>query len=486
MITIVGLGVKYGDLTLSGQEAILSAAKTGAKILVRTALTPSYENVRALNVPHETLDFVYKKSRSFATLNKNLASEVVKYKENAVYLVDGAASEDNSVKAIIRRVGTKNVHIIDGISKTAAVATIARFDSCSYMSAAASDLSEIYLSQGLSAPLVVYDIDGADLAADVKLILSDAFGEETNCLFVRLDSGKAKKIPIYEIDRQKNYDCLCAVAVFSVPLLEKQRFDMYDVLAILRRLRRKEDGCPWDKVQTSESIRMNVVEEAYELLDAINLKDDTKILEETGDILMQVAFHTVLKEESGTFDFADVATGLCQKLISRHTHVFGGDAAQNAEDALKVWDKNKMVEKSQDTYAKAVCDVPGCFPALLQAQKVAKRVARGGWDEPDFNEAKCALEKELDELKTALNAGDKTAIAEELGDALFCMATLSRSVGADGEEALLDTVKKVQRRYTAYEKAVLADKKDVNALTKAERDAYYQKVKDEEKGGKTV
>ena len=142
-----------------------------------------------------------------------------------------------------------------------------------------------------------------------------------------------------------------------------------------------------------------------------------------------------------------------------------------------------MKEKSQDTYTKSVCDVPNCFPALLQAQKVAKRVARGGWDEPDFDEAKNALESELSELKEAKESGDKSAVAEELGDALFSMATLARAVGADGEEALLDTVKKIQRRYAAYEKAVLADGKDVNALTKAERDAYYERVKQSEKNG---
>ncbi|MGN1062188.1 MAG: nucleoside triphosphate pyrophosphohydrolase, partial [Candidatus Scatosoma sp.] len=330
---------------------------------------------------------------------------------------------------------------------------------------------------------------GADLAADVKLLLSDRFGEETEALFIRLngeEGKKTKKIRLFELDRQKSYDCLCAVAVEKAELLKRRRFTPYDVLTILRRLRRPEDGCPWDKVQTSESIRMNVVEEAYELLDAINLKDDDKIREETGDLFMQVAFHAVLKEEQGAFGFSDVITELCEKLITRHPHVFGGDAAVDAESALKVWDKNKMIEKSQDTYSKSVCDVPDCFPALMQAQKVAKRVERGGWDKPTFESAKAALEEELAELKAetdkcALGNGDKKKVAEELGDALFCMATLARAVGADGEEALLDTVKKVQRRYTAYEKAVLADHKDVNALSKEERDAYYAKVKSEEK-----
>ena len=503
MITVIGLGVKAGDLTKEGEAAILKTAETGGKIFVRTAKTPSYESVKALGVPHETLDYIYEKSRSFATLNRNLCRAVRRGGENVAYLVDGAASEDNSVKAILRAAGKKNVRVIGGVSKIAAIASAANFEGCSYQAVSACEIFDTMREDGLFAPLITYDIDGADMAADVKQALSDRFGEETEILFIRLNgagrcaNGAArdgvcgepavKKIKIYELDRQKSYDCGCAAAVEKIALLDKKRFTMNDVLTILRFLRDPVSGCPWDKVQTSESIRMNVIEEAYELLDAINLKDDDKIREETGDLLMQVAFHSVLKEEAGAFDFTDVATELCEKLITRHTHVFGKDKAIDAESALSVWDKNKMIEKRQDTFAKAVNDVPKCFPALLQAQKVAKRVERGGWDKPTFEGAKEALEEELVELKIAADnekagKGSKADVAGELGDALFCLATMARAVGADAEEALLDTVRKVQRRYTEYENLVLADGKDVNALSKTERDNYYARAKDAERG----
>ncbi len=502
MITVIGLGVKAGDLTKEGEAAILKTAETGGKIFVRTAKTPSYESVKALGVAHETLDYIYEKSRSFATLNKNLCRAVRGGGENVAYLVDGAASEDNSVKAILRAAGKKNVRVIGGVSKIAAIASAANFAGCSYQAVSACEICDVLRDEGLSAPLITYDIDGADMAADVKQALSERFGEETEILFIRLNgaggcsdgcSGGAggapvvKKIKIFELDRQKSYDCGCAAAVEKIALLDKKRFTMNDVLTILRRLRDPVSGCPWDKAQTSESIRMNVIEEAYELLDAINLKDDDKIREEAGDLLMQAAFHSVLKEEAGAFDFTDVATELCEKLITRHTHVFGKDKAIDAESALSVWDKNKMIEKSQDTFAKAVNDVPKCFPALLQAQKVAKRVERGGWDKPTFEGAKAALEEELAELKIAsenekAGRGSKDDVAGELGDALFCLATMARAVGADAEEALLDTVRKVQRRYTEYENLVLADGKDVNALSKAERDNYYALAKEAERG----
>ena len=172
MITVIGLGVKTGDLTKEGEEAILKTAATGGKILVRTAKTPSYGSVKELNVPHETLDFVYDKSRTFATLNKNLCREVRKYGENVAYLVDGAASEDNSVKAILRAAGKKNVRVINGVSKIAEIAAAARFGGCSYQAVSACEIAETLREEGLSAPLVTYDIDGEDMAADVKQALS--------------------------------------------------------------------------------------------------------------------------------------------------------------------------------------------------------------------------------------------------------------------------------------------------------------------------
>ena len=222
---------------------------------------------------------------------------------------------------------------------------------------------------------------------------------------------------------------------------------------------------------------MNAVEEAYELADAIESGDDDKVLEETGDILLQAVFHAVMKEESGSFDLADVTTGVCEKLITRHTHIFGKDKADGEAGALSVWEKNKMKEKHQETFSDAVNDVPKVFPALMQAQKVAKRVEKGGWGYADYESAEQKLFEEISELKAARDAGDKKEIASELGDVLMSAVNLGREVGADCEEALLDTVKKIKRRFTAYESAVLADGKDVNALSDEEKEAYYRAMK---------
>ena len=215
----------------------------------------------------------------------------------------------------------------------------------------------------------------------------------------------------------------------------------------------------------------------YELVDAIDREDVPRMLEETGDVLMQSVFHALIEEEKGGFTVSDMLTAVCVKLISRHTHVFGNDRAQGAEGALSVWEKNKMKEKGQQTYAAAVNDVPACFPALLRAQKIAKRMEKGGWDPATVENFERKFREEYQELMEAAKGGDGAHISEELGDVLFCAVELGRAVGADCEQALLDTVKKMQARYTAYEELVLRDGKDVHALTEEERNAYYERAK---------
>ncbi len=473
MITVIGLGVEKGDLTKRGEEAIIKAANEGRKILVRTAHTLSYQTVVELGVAHTCLDYVYENSRNFATLAKNLAKAVADSGENAVYLVDGAATEDNSVKALLKRTRGK-IEIIDGVSRVTALARAARFSGCSYTAVSAYELGEKATEGGLCLPLIVYDVDDNALASDVKLLLGDLFGEEIQATY--LQGGEAKKINLYQLDWQKTYDYTSAVAIEKQELLEKQRFTLEDLKEIVVRLR-KPNGCPWDRVQTNKSIKMSAVEEAYELVDAIDAQDDEKILEEAGDILLQTVFHAVMKEEMGAFNLTDVLTGVCQKLITRHTHVFGEDSAKDGESALSVWEKNKMTEKHQETFADAVNDVPKCFPAVMRAQKVGKRAAKAGLDFVDVKEAAAQLQRELEEFFAAQRLGNPEEIEKELGDVLFAAVSIGRKAGCDCEKALKESVERFSARFTKAEAMALADGKVVTELSAAEWDAYYKEAK---------
>lgn len=475
MITVIGLGVEKGDLTKRGEEALLAAAQAGRKIAVRTAKTLSYETVQALGLEHVCLDSVYEGSRNFATLAKNLAKAVTELGDDAVYLVDGAATEDNSVKALIKRMRGK-VEIIDGVSKTTALVRAAGFVGCSYTAVSAYELAEKLASGNLALPLIVYDVDDRGLASDVKLLLGDAYGEETAVKF--LIGGKSKKIELFELDRQKRYDYTSALAIEEMELLQKTRFTMEDLKEIVVRLR-KPDGCPWDRVQTSQSIKMSAVEEAYELVDAIDQDDDEKILEETGDILLQAAFHAVLKEEMGAFTLTDVLTGICQKLISRHTHVFGADKASDEGGALSVWEKNKMAEKHQVTYADAVNDVPNCFPAAMRAQKIGKRAAKAGMDFASVAAALERVKEEMEEFARAYASGNAEETEKELGDVLFAAVNAGRLAGCDCEKALKESAQRFATRFTLAESLALADGKVVTTLSEAEWDKYYILAKEQ-------
>jgi tetrapyrrole methylase family protein/MazG family protein len=416
---------------------------------------------------------VYENSRNFATLAKNLAKAVTEQGDDSVYLVDGDSTEDNSVKALLKRTRGK-IEIIDGVSKTTAIVRVAKFKGCSYTAVSAYELIEKANAGAISLPLIVYDLDDNGLASDIKRALGDLFGEETAAKYICGDA--AKKICLYELDRQKSYDYTSAVSIEAVELLKKQRFTIKDLKEIVYRLR-APNGCPWDRVQTNDSIKMSAVEEAYELVDAIDQDDDEKIMEEAGDLALQVIFHAVMKEETGAFNLTDIMTGICQKLITRHTHVFGEDKATDGASALSVWEKNKMTEKHQVTFADSVNDVPLCFPAAMRAQKVGKRASKAGMDFASAEDAATRLKEELVEFFEAVASGDEIAAEKEIGDVLFAAVNVGRKAGCDCEKALKEATDRFAARFTKAETLALADGRVVTELSEAEWDEYYRKAK---------
>ena len=268
------------------------------------------------------------------------------------------------------------------------------------------------------------------------------------------------------------------MAISETELLKKERFTLDDLQEIVVRLR-APNGCPWDRVQTPESIKMSAVEEAYELVDAIDQQDDEKVLEEAGDLILQTVFHAVMKEETGAFNLTDVLTGICKKLISRHTHVFGEDKAKDEGSALSVWEKNKMTEKHQITYADSVNDVPKCFPAAMRAQKIGKRAAKAGLDFANVADAAKRVQEELQEFLQAYASKNGDEAEKELGDLLFAAVNVGRKAGCDCEKALKESAERFAARFTLAEKKALDDGRTVTELSETEWDTYYVQAKKE-------
>lgn len=256
----------------------------------------------------------------------------------------------------------------------------------------------------------------------------------------------------------------------------KDNYDINDFLRLITVLR-SPGGCPWDRKQTHESIKKNFIEETYEVVEAINKADAQSLREELGDVLLQVAMHSEIESEKGSFDFNDVVNDICKKLVVRHPHVFGDVAAQSSDEALQSWDQVKLKTKGMKKQSEAIIKVPREFPALMRAQKVQEKAAKAGFDWDNVNGAVEKLHEEIDELETALAAGVGKDIEEEFGDVLFSCVNVSRFIGADSEEALTASTDKFIKRYLLVEQLAADDGVDMKSASIEELDKLWNKAK---------
>lgn len=247
---------------------------------------------------------------------------------------------------------------------------------------------------------------------------------------------------------------------------------MDDLLNIMKRLR-ADDGCAWDRVQTHQSIKRSMIEEAYEAIEALDNNDDKMFANELGDVLLQVVFHARIAEERGAFNFNDVVNEICTKLIDRHSHVFGNDKAGNETEALDAWEKNKKKEKGLKSFSDALLDVPKNFPALIRAEKVQKKAKLAGFDWDSIDGAIDKVYEELDELKSA----KQETVGEEFGDLLFSVVNVGRFLKVDAEMSLTDATNKFINRFVKMEKLATDKGLKLDEMSLAELDKLWEEIK---------
>lgn len=239
----------------------------------------------------------------------------------------------------------------------------------------------------------------------------------------------------------------------------KSKYNVDDLLSIMRILR-EPGGCPWDMEQTHESIKKNFIEETYEVVEAIDKKDKELLCEELGDVLMQVVFHAEMERENGSFDFSDVADGVCKKLIERHPHVFGDTEVSSTDEVFSNWDAIKSKSKKRKTVTDKMLSVPRELPALMRAQKLQEKASKVGFDWPDVSGAIDKIDEESAEFKAAVKNGDSENAFEELGDLLFSAVNAARFISVDAEEALTRSSDKFLSRFATVER--LAKERNIN------------------------
>ena len=257
-------------------------------------------------------------------------------------------------------------------------------------------------------------------------------------------------------------------------LLQKDAYTAADLITIVEILR-LPGGCPWDREQTHKSIRNDLIEETYEVIEAIDNDDPELLCEELGDVLLQVVMHARMEEEAGRADFDGIADGICKKLIHRHPHVFGTVQVRDSAEVLSNWDQIKSEEKSRLTRTDKLRAIPRQLPALMRAAKVGKKS-----DVLDFPDVETALDKtheELTEVDEALAAGNPEAVTEEIGDLLFAAANLARKAGVDPEKALTDATDKYIVRFASVEAQAAENGRDMADMTPAELDILWKNAK---------
>lgn len=252
--------------------------------------------------------------------------------------------------------------------------------------------------------------------------------------------------------------------------------------SIMTRLRDPETGCPWDRVQTLETLKPCVLEETYELLAAMDRPDDREnYVEELGDVLLQVMFQCVMAEEKKAFSFDDVANAISDKLVRRHPHVFGDVVADDPAAVLRNWERIKQQEHKKEARHSALDGVPPALPALLKAQRTQEKAARVGFDWKDAQGPLAKIREELAELEEAVAASADTSrdphVKDELGDLLFSVTNLARHLKADSESALANTTAKFARRFRAVEAGAKVAGRDLKDMTLAEMDALWDRAK---------
>lgn len=470
-LTIVPLATPH-SITSAAEKTILSADR----LFVQTLEHPTAAWIKESGKSCTSMDDLYESCGDFDELNLCIARRLINGTDSVFAVLGRSIAEPlyEKVKSLADEAQTNIVMLpSSGFHEAALASAGIAIPPCLSVSAA-NALPE---SISTDIPLCIEELDSMLLAGEVKLRLSEFFPDSHEIFVFWLDGElkyRYKKLPLLELDRQSVYDVSCAVYVPAAEFSALERHGIDGLMYVLRRLR-APDGCPWDAEQTHETLKTPLIEEAYEVLDAINEDDPYALQEELGDLLLQIAFHAMIEDEKSCFSFRDVCTGIVEKLVFRHPHVFGNEKAATSDEVLENWEKLKKKEKKQVTQAEVIKAIPKSFPALTRSFKVQKKAADVGFDWDTAEQAFYKIGEETDELRRAMAENSNTF--EELGDLLFAVVNVARLKKIDPELALSAAADKFAARFMRMEELILKDGLSFSDMTLAKMDEYWNKIK---------
>ena len=470
-INILGFGCgDEGEITLR----TLSVLQSSGKVFARTLTHPAASVLEKHSVTCTSFDSLYENADSFEELYQKIADEILGCSESQIaYIVPGSAVfAERSVQILLQAEDENTkINIIPSVSFIDGVLASLKFDGADSFKLIDA-LSAGQQKPDVSAANIICQIYDAQTASDLKLELMKYYADEMPVIMV-FSAGcpdeRILSVPLHEIDMAEGIDHL--TTLFIPPADFYSAPSSFDSLKEVFMHLRGENGCPWDKEQTHESLSRYLLEESYEVIDAINKKDPDLLLEELGDLLLQIMLHCQIASENRQFDVYDVISFLNRKMIRRHPHVF---ADEEHTDLEKMWEEIKTKEHNYTTVSEKMEDTAKSFPAAVYAQKIQSLAAKAGFD---FSEAEQIFEKvaeETDELREEAKRGDLIKTAEECGDLLFSAVNAARFLSLDAETVLRDATTKFMDRFRRMESALKKDNKDFLTVSEEKLEMYWK------------
>jgi len=478
---VILLGLGPGDPRLLTREA-WDVIGNCTEIWLRTSLHPAVEALPG-NIHLRSFDELYDACESFEALYQQIVDEVIqeaKKPGGIVYATPGHpfVAETTGIE-IARRARQEKIplRVIDGMSFLEPVLTALELDIFPHtVMVDALELAIAFMPLfPPDIPAIVSQLYSRQVASDVKLTLMNNYPDEHPVILVHragTDEQLIENLPLYQIDRSPHIGLL--TSLFLPPLEPTTSFEGFqDVIAHLR----SPEGCPWDREQDHRSLRADLLEEAYEVVDAIDADDPQSLGEELGDLLLLIVMHTQIAAEFGEFRMPDVISGIHQKIVSRHPHVFADLELDASEDVLLNWERMKADERiaAGKPDASILGGVTRSLPALIQADEYQQRAARVGFDWPEITGVWEKLFEELDEVK---RADDPVSQNNELGDLLFAIVNLARWLKVEPESALREANLRFRKRFARIEAAARQQSRELTDLSLDEMESIWQESKE--------
>lgn len=481
-ICIIGLGPgDINSLTLGAVEKI----NDGNRVYLRTEKHPTVEYLKRKEIEYSTYDFIYDEEEEFSRVYEKICYDLIQNAEKygiINYCVPGhPLVAERTVSLLLESEKEKKIEIeiISGLS----------FIEPMISSVGMDPINGLKIIDGLNIAEQSVDINTDNLitqvynqmrASDLKLELVDIYGDEYLIQVVKSAGidGEEKKItiPLYELDRLDWIDHLTSIYIPKMQRDKKDKYDLFDLMSIMKVLRGR-DGCDWDRKQTHDSLKPYLIEEAYEVVDAIENGDIDDIVDELGDLMLQIVFHSQIGIEEGSFNIYDVTTAICKKLIRRHPQVFSEYLKSEDRDISYNWNDIKAKEKDMSTYTDRMKNVTKGLPALMKSVKIQNRASDVGFDWPDASGALEKLEEELEEVKKELDENNIYRLEEEIGDLIFSTVNLARFFNINPEVAVNTTINKFIRRFEFIENDCINQGKDMKTMKLEELDDLWGQAK---------